>query len=43
MKKWKCLVCGYVFESDEENPTCPVCGVSGSDLEEIKEGESENE
>lgn len=39
MKKWKCLVCGFVWESDEENPVCPVCGVDGDQIEEVKEGE----
>ena len=26
MKKYLCLVCGVEFESDDENPVCPVCG-----------------
>jgi rubrerythrin len=39
MKKYRCLLCGIDFESDEENPVCPVCGASGEDLEEIKEEE----
>ncbi len=39
MKKYKCLLCGIDFESDDENPVCPVCGATGEDLEEIKEGE----
>ena len=25
MKKFRCKVCGKVFESNEENPICPVC------------------
>lgn len=35
MKKYKCKLCGVVFESEDENPVCPVCGASGSDLEEV--------
>lgn len=35
MKKYKCRVCGHVFES-EEPAVCPVCGMSGDSLEEIK-------
>lgn len=37
MKKYRCLVCGFEFESDEENPVCPVCGVGKEDLEEVEE------
>lgn len=39
MKKYKCLLCGIVFESDDSEPVCPVCGATGDDLEEVKEGE----
>ena len=35
-KKYKCLLCGAEFESDEENPVCPMCGASGKSLMEIK-------
>lgn len=31
MKKWKCLVCGEIFEGDAPPERCPVCGVSGVD------------
>ena len=37
MKKYKCLVCGEVFFSDEENPTCPRCKVKGEKIVEVKE------
>ncbi len=40
MKKYKCLLCGIVFESDEAEPVCPVCGATGADLEEV-EGDEE--
>jgi rubredoxin len=37
MKKYRCKVCGIEFEvPDGEEPVCPVCGVSGEDLEEIE-------
>ena len=26
MKKWKCLVCGYVHEGDSPPERCPKCG-----------------
>ncbi len=40
MAKYKCKVCGAEFESDEENPVCPVCGLSGDALVKVEEEES---
>lgn len=37
MKTFRCKVCGFEWESDEENPVCPVCGVSGDDIEVVEE------
>ena len=37
MKKYRCLLCGVEFESDEANPVCPVCGASGEDDVEVEE------
>jgi rubrerythrin len=37
MKKYKCLLCGYEWETDEKNPVCPICGASGDDVVEIKD------
>ena len=28
-KKWKCPVCGYIYEGEEPPKNCPVCGASG--------------
>lgn len=39
MKKYRCLICGIEFESDDAEPVCPVCGATGEDLEEIKDEE----
>lgn len=39
--KYLCLICGITFESDDENPVCPVCGASGSDLEVVEENKEE--
>lgn len=25
MQKWKCQICGYEFESEDEHPKCPMC------------------
>ena len=30
MAKYKCLVCGAVFESEDHDPQCPVCKVKAS-------------
>ena len=40
MKKYKCLVCGEVFESADAEPICPLCGLGGDKLEEIVEEEA---
>ncbi len=41
MKKYRCLLCGIEFESDEANPVCPVCGASGEDIVELDEDGNE--
>jgi uncharacterized membrane protein len=41
MKKWKCLVCGYVHEGDEPPAKCPVCGAPKSSFIDISEPEPE--
>ncbi len=25
-KKWRCVVCGYIFEGEEAPDVCPLCG-----------------
>lgn len=37
MAKYLCNVCGVEFESDEEDPVCPVCGVSGDDIVKLED------
>lgn len=38
MKKYKCLLCGKVFEAeDNAEPVCPVCKAKGDKLQEIKD------
>jgi rubredoxin len=36
MKKYVCVVCGYVYEGDElpEDYECPLCGVGPDQFEE---------
>lgn len=45
MKKYRCLVCGAIFEvGNGETPVCPVCGARGKDLELLPaDGENESE
>lgn len=34
MKKYKCILCGEIFEAaDDEEAVCPVCSAEGDDLE----------
>ena len=35
MKKWVCIVCGYIYEGEEPPEKCPVCGV-GADKFQVK-------
>ena len=37
MAKYLCNVCGVEFESDEEDPVCPVRGVSGEDIVKLED------
>lgn len=36
MKKWKCLVCGQVFEGNEPPVPCPVCGAGEASFEPLQ-------
>lgn len=35
MKKWKCTVCGQIFEGAEAPVPCPVCGAGAEAFEEV--------
>ena len=37
MKKWQCMVCGYIHEGEEPPDECPVCGADKSEFVEITE------
>ena len=36
MKKFICVVCGYIHEGEAPPETCPVCGVGSEKFEEEK-------
>ena len=40
MKKWKCLVCGEIVESDVRPDQCPLCKAPGEKFVELKEEEA---
>jgi rubrerythrin len=35
VKRFKCTVCGYIYEGDEPPEVCPVCGAPKEAFEEI--------
>lgn len=36
-KKFRCLVCGYVYEGENPPAECPVCHAKADKFVEIKE------
>ena len=39
MKKWKCLICGEIVESETRPEACPLCKAPGEKFVEVKEDE----
>ncbi|MBQ7638114.1 MAG: NADH peroxidase [Clostridia bacterium] len=37
MKKWKCLICGEIVESDTRPEACPLCKAPGEKFVELEE------
>lgn len=37
MKKFVCLVCGYIYEGEKPPKKCPVCGVGAEKFDELKD------
>ncbi|HIZ19850.1 MAG TPA: NADH peroxidase [Firmicutes bacterium] len=37
MKKYVCLICGYVYEGDAAPAVCPVCGATADQFKEMGE------
>lgn len=38
MKRWKCLVCGHIFEGDTPPVPCPVCGAGEASFVLLEDG-----
>ena len=39
MKKWRCTVCGYIYEGENPPEECPTCHVGSDMFEEITEND----
>ncbi|MBQ6568912.1 MAG: NADH peroxidase [Clostridia bacterium] len=39
MKKWKCLICGEIVESETRPEACPLCKAPGEKFVEVKDEE----
>lgn len=39
MKRWKCLICGEIVESETRPTSCPLCHAPGEKFVELKEEE----
>ncbi|MBQ3483287.1 MAG: NADH peroxidase [Clostridia bacterium] len=37
MKKWRCMICGEIVESDDRPDKCPLCKAPGEKFEELKD------
>jgi len=37
MAKWRCQVCGYVYQGEEAPDFCPVCGAPKEAFELVEE------
>lgn len=35
MQKWKCTICGYIFDGDTPPEKCPNCGASKEKFEKL--------
>ncbi|AQS59869.1 flavin reductase family protein [Desulforamulus ferrireducens] len=42
MSKWRCTVCGYIYEGVEPPETCPLCGVDKTHFEKVVEEKTGN-
>ena len=42
-KKWRCTVCGYIYEGPEAPEQCPMCKVGKDKFVEVVEQEGDLE
>ena len=35
MKKWRCMICGYIHDGPQPPVVCPVCGASAAMFEPL--------
>ncbi len=42
MKKWKCIICGYIHENEKPPESCPICKAPASKFILLTEGETED-
>jgi len=40
MKRFRCTVCGYVYEGENPPEECPVCGAPAEKFVEIKDSDA---
>lgn len=43
MKKWRCLVCGFVHQGWKPPSHCPICGAAPNMFEEMEDGNAVEE
>jgi rubrerythrin len=37
MKRWRCVICGYIHDGEQPPLKCPVCGAPREMFEELTE------
>ncbi|MFQ6013963.1 MAG: rubredoxin-like domain-containing protein [Anaerolineae bacterium] len=41
MAKWRCTVCGYIYDGDEPPDKCPKCGAPREKFEQLAEDKAQ--
>jgi len=42
MKKWKCIICGYIHEGETPPESCPICKAPASKFILLEEGDADD-